>query len=352
MKSHWSVSAPKPELIGALADQTSLTPAIVSILVNRGFSDAGAIGEFVRPKLEHLEPPSAFAQMERFVGRLKAAIEKKQSILLYGDYDVDGVSSTAMLYLYLRSLGVDCHAYLPNRFTDGYGLSKVSAERLAKTQYDLWICLDNGSSSHDAIRFLADKQIDVLVVDHHLSPSREDLPAAYALLNPKLESFAPKSASMTTCGIVFKLIWAMAGDLTAAAPYLDLTALGTVADVADITGDNRILTRLGLAALRSTKRVGLVALMRTSQILPAFLSAKDIAFSLSPMINAAGRLGTPDEAFKLLTTQNPLEAANLAKLLAQNNLERQKIERTAYEEAVELIEEDPVAAQQNILVVE
>jgi single-stranded-DNA-specific exonuclease len=350
LKNHWQI-ARTPEQAGNLLKETRLHPAILSILLSRGIKSADQIRSFLSPRLEDLQPPDSLPGMQKAVQRIRSAVAGKQKILLYGDYDADGVSSAAILYRTLRESQADCEVYIPNRFTDGYGVNLKSVERLAKKKYGLWICLDNGINARAEVDYLNGKSVDTIIVDHHL-PLSQDLPSAFCILNPKLEKQAPGAESLAACGIVFKLVWALAESLERVKIYLDLVALGTIADVAPVSGDNRILLKFGLEALRRTKHPGLMALMQQSKIQPAFLSSKDVAFSLAPKINAGGRMGSPEEAFKLLVTENSTEASNLARILEQGNQERQKVEQAAYAEAVEQIEADPVHTHQRILVVE
>ncbi len=280
--------------------------------------------------------------MEKAVGLIRGAIERKEKILVYGDYDVDGITGSAILVPALRRLGADVEAHIPHRMNEGYGLNLESLKALLVKKYKLVITVDNGISGVEQIRFLKDNGVTVIVVDHHIP--KDGLPPADAIIQG--------DSDLAACGLAFKLVWALLGKLDDAKEYLDLATVGTVADLAPVLGDNRILLKHGLPFLSKTKRPGLRALMDVAGISPAYLSYRDIAFGLGPRINASGRMGSPLDAFKLLTTENLLEAQNLAQILDRGNRDRQRVEAEAFEEALSRVEEDPAKDMLKIIVLE
>ena len=332
----------------SLAQDLKIHPTLAGILISRGLEAPDQIQKFLNPSFGHLEDPFVFQDMQKAVQRIHAAIAKKEKILIYGDYDVDGVTGSAILYPVLKKLGAQVEVHIPHRMNEGYGLNLKSLETLLKQKFKLVITVDNGIASPEPIQFIVDQGAEVIIVDHH-NP-KEKLPPAHAIVSSVMGGVG--DPNLAACGLAFKLAWALLGSLEDACAHLDLVVLGTVADLAPVLGDNRILLKMGLPFLASTKRPGLRALMDVSKIDKRFISFRDIAFGLGPRINASGRMGSPLTAFKLLTTELPLEGKNLAQLLEEGNRQRQRVESDAFEEAVEQIELDPTAKDQKILVVE
>ena len=341
---------PRHENTDSIAGKLGIHPVVAGILLRRGLQDAEEIRRFLNPSLETLEDPSAFSDMEKAVALIRETIQKKGKILVYGDYDVDGVTAAAILHPVLRSLGADAEAHLPHRIREGYGLNKASLEEWVKRGLSMVITVDNGITSPDAVRYLKENGIAVILVDHHLP--KGETPIADAIISGGLPEKPGGDTTLAACGLAFKLGWALLGDFKKMEPYMDLVTLGTVADLAPVEAENRVLLRSGLPALARSKRPGIRALMNAAGIHPAYLTYRDIAFGLGPRINAAGRMGSPQEAFRLLTTENETEARNLAQLLEAGNRERQKVEAEAYREAVAYVEKKTAPEERHILVVE
>jgi len=261
---------------------------------------------------------------------------------------VDGVTASAILYPTLKKLGAEADVYIPQRLGEGYGLNQPALEKLLKKKISLVITADNGITGLEPIKFLKEKSVDTIVVDHHIP--KNTLPPAVAIVSAVIgEKGDPHLAA---CGLAFKLAWALSGSLESVKEYLDLVAVGTVADLAPVIGENRILLRHGLAALANTQRKGLRALMDAAGISPKNVSHRDIAFGLGPRINASGRMGSPENAFKLLVTDNELEAQNLAQILEDGNRDRQRVEAAAFEEAVERVELEGLHETEKIFVLD
>jgi single-stranded-DNA-specific exonuclease len=352
MKFRWSLAPPQPLQAGQLATRLNIPPLLAQCLLNRGLSDLPAIEPFLHPRLQNLADPFGLPDMSRAVERLVRAREQNEPLVIFGDYDVDGVTSTALLIEVLRTLGWKTDYYLPKRMDEGYGLSVDGVENcLKKFPVALLLAVDCGSTAMDTIRLLRARGVDVIVLDHH--QVSDPVPDALALVNPQLQSSAgvpPVSASRdgwATCcelcsvGLAFKLVHALVKrgreiNLPGAAefdlrPLLDLVALGTIADLVPLTGENRILVTAGLRRLSTTKRPGLVALKRAAQSPPA-LGTYDVGFQLAPRLNAAGRLETAEESLRLLLAPDLSQATPLARNLDARNRERQKIERAIVEE--------------------
>ena len=344
MKFRWSPAPPQPLLAGSLASQLKISPLLAQCLLTRGFSEPSAIGNFLQPRLKILADPFLLPDMDAAIVRLLRAREQNEPLVIFGDYDVDGVTSTALLLEVLRPLGWRVDFYLPNRMDEGYGLSADGVENcLKKFPTTLLLAVDCGSTAVETIASLRARDVEVIVLDHHQVSN--PAPAAVALVNPQLSALNPQPSTAFTelcsAGLAFKLAHALVKrgreiNLPGAAefdlrPLLDLVALGTIADIVPLIGENRILVSAGLERLNKTQRPGLVALKKVAQS-PEKLGTYDVGFQLAPRLNAAGRLETAEESLHLLLAQNLDEAMPLAQNLDSRNRERQKIERGIVEE--------------------
>ena len=341
MKFRWSLAPPQPLLAGQLATRLKIPPLLAQCLLNRGFSEPAGIEKFLQPRLKDLADPFLLPDMAKAVDRLFRAREQDERLVIFGDYDVDGVTSTTLLIEVLRTLGWKVDAYLPNRMDEGYGLSAEGVENcLNKFPVTLLLAVDCGSTAAETIRSLRTRGIDVIVLDHH-QVSRP-APEAVALVNPQLSTFnLQPSTELCSVGLAFKLGHALVKrgremNLPGAAefdlrPLLDLVALGTIADLVPLAGENRILVAAGLQRLNTTKRPGLVALKKAAQS-PPLLGTYEVGFQLAPRLNAAGRLETAEESLRLLLAAHLSDALPLAQNLDARNRERQKIERGIVEE--------------------
>jgi single-stranded-DNA-specific exonuclease len=358
MKFRWSIAPSQPLLAGQLAAKLDIPPLLTQCILNRGFSELPAIEKFLHPRLKNLADPFLLPDMAVAIERLFRAREQNEPLVIFGDYDVDGVTSTALLLEVLRPLGWKADFYLPNRMDEGYGLSADGVENcLKKFPVTLLLAVDCGSTAVETIDLLRTRGVDVIVLDHHQISNPP--PTAVALVNPQMqrrESSVESREQETGCsstldsrpstelcsaGLAFKLAHALVKrgretGLPGAAefdlrPLLDLVALGTIADLVPLIGENRILVAAGLQRLNTTQRPGLVALKKVAQS-PAVLGAYDVGFQLAPRLNAAGRLETAGESLRLLLARNLAEAMPLAQNLDACNRERQKIERGIAEE--------------------
>jgi single-stranded-DNA-specific exonuclease len=311
-------------------------PCIAELLKRKGFGCADDLSAFLQPRLSSLSDPFLLPNMAAAVTRILRAIDQGERIVLFGDYDVDGVTSLALLAEMLRSYGADPALFLPLRMEEGYGLSQESVERCCQEHHpQLLIAVDCGTSSLAEIGHLKSSGIDVIVLDHHEPKSA--LPDCVAIVNPKIEA---NCAFQYLCsvGIVFKLCHALlktrpapAFDLKAS---LDLVALGTVADIVPLRDENRIFVQRGMKEIARSQRPGIRKLMEVAAVRPP-LTSEDIGFRLGPRLNAAGRLATAEKALRLLLTRDETEATELATLLDAQNRERQGVERKIFGEAEE-----------------
>jgi len=314
-------------------------------LVNRGVASKVEVSEFLNPKLKLLADPFLIPNMDAAVERLWKARENNERLLIYGDYDVDGVSSTALLTEMLTELGWTVQPYLPGRFDDGYGLSAEALEKcIEQFETDVVLAVDCGSTAVEAIEFLNERQIDILVLDHH--QVSDPPPKPLAMVNPQLSDDYPNFQELCSVGLAFKLAHALVKrgrqeglqkerDLDLR-QYLDLVALGTVADLVPLTGENRKLVRFGLEQLGETDRPGIVALKNVANVSKP-VTVFNVGFQLGPRLNAAGRMDNPDASLNLLLAKDRYEAEKAAETLNNHNDERRKIERDISTQAVESV---------------
>ena len=371
MRFRWLLAPAQPLLAGKLAADLNLRPLLAQCLLNRGLDEPAPISAFLQPRLKQLADPFLLPNMEAAVARLFRARERNEPLVIFGDYDVDGVTSTALLQEVLQALGWTVNCYLPHRMDEGYGLSQDGVENcLRQFPSTLLLAVDCGSTAVETIAWLQKRGVDVIVLDHHQAAF--PAPAAVAIVNPQLalnpspaRTSLPNPASsqdstapplrpsgataphdfteLCSAGLAFKLAHALvkhgrAAGLPGADVYdlrslLDLVALGTIADIVPLTGENRILVATGLECLNTTRRPGLMALKTIAQS-PEFLGTYDVAFQLAPRLNAAGRLETAEESLLLLQARDETEAMPIAQTLDSCNRERQKIERAIVDEVI------------------
>ena len=341
----WLVAPEHPDLAARLCQELGLSPLLARCLVNRGFAHPSVVAGFLAPRLKDVGDPLLVPGMAQAVERLWRARETKEPLVVFGDYDVDGVTATALLLEIFGPLGWTATYYLPHRLDEGYGLTPEAVETcLQKNPVKLLLAVDCGSTSREAIQRMQERGVDVIVLDHHQIASPP--PEPVALVNPQLGGENGPLRELCSVGLAFKLAHALvrkarAMSLPEAAhfdlrPLLDLVALGTIADLVPITGENRILVAAGLERLNRLERPGLRALCSVAQI-PGSIWPFEVGYQLSPRLNAAGRLETASEALEVVLTRDPARARALAASLDQRNRERQNIERSIAEEVVELI---------------
>jgi len=348
----WTYTPPPADEVGALSRAAGISPVLAELLLRLGLRDAARAEKFLRPALAGLADPFLLKNLEAAAARLRAAIDRREHIVVLGDYDVDGVTSTALLVSVLRRFGADLRFVVPRRMEDGYGLSRSAIDRaLEQGRPHLFVALDCGTNSHEEVAYLQGQGIDVMVIDHHRSKER---PLEHGLLiNPHVHTADGTEETawhhLCTVGLVFKLMHGLLKQLRAEnhpvalrvklSDYLDLVALGTVADLVPLTGENRILAHHGLRILQETARPGLRALMQIAGVKPSQrILPADISYRLGPRINASGRLADAALAVELMLSEDEKFCAETAGALDTFNRERQEIERAITEEAERLVE--------------
>jgi single-stranded-DNA-specific exonuclease len=345
MNARW-VSPPEtdPALVDACGPALGIPAAVAEILVRRGFRSPEAVKAFLRPHLGQLHPPDLMRGMREAVDRLVEALERSEPVLVYGDYDVDGITSTALLTRVLRGLGARVDWFIPHRIEHGYGFSAAGLAAVASRGPAVLVCCDCGVGSVGEIRSARALGIDVIVADHH-EPGRT-LPEATALLNPKQAGCDYPERELAAVGVTFKLCEALYARLNRPRRelyrYLDLVALGTIADVAPALGENRVFMKFGLQQLAASENPGLRALLELTGLAGQPLTAGSVGFVLAPRINAVGRMGSAAAGVELLLTEDEGEAARLASVLEEENRFRRDTDRRTLEEArARLAEFDP-----------
>lgn len=360
MHSPWHIQPSDEPAAARLADALVLPLELARILVQRGLADAQAARAFLTPSLDQLPPPLALEGLPQAVARVAEAVVAGQRILVFGDYDADGVTATALLTEFLQQAGASVTAYIPDRRQEGYGLQPRHVVTPAEAEgCRLIVTVDCGAASHAAVAEARRRGIDVVVTDHHL-PDAADLPAA-AVVNPRQGAPDADLAPLAGVGVAFYLAAGLRAHLRRLGwwqrrpePNLrqacDLVALGTVADMVPLLGVNRVLTHAGLGVLREARRPGLAALMAVSAISPAELGGQDIAFRLAPRLNAAGRLAHARLALDLLCAQDPAQARRLARQLDELNRQRRETEAAIFSDAMDRLKREGTGPQRHVLV--
>ena len=333
----WEIPKPNPDLAKQLADALGFAPLVGQVLVNRELETPEQVREFCEPSVDKLHDPFLLRDMEPAVERLRRAIEGKEKILVFGDYDVDGMSSTAMLVKELDALDCPVYYYIPNRLLEGYGLNKEQVSKAHGEGVGLIITVDNGISCHEEIEFASSLGMDTIVCDHH-EPEGE-LPPALAVINPKRGDSTYPFRNLSGAGVTLKMLTGLLGRLP---ENLDFAALGTVADIVPLVDENRILACFGLRMMNDDGELppGLIELCKVSGLEGRAINSGNIAFQLAPRLNAAGRLGVGQLGVQLLLTQSEPLARRLARKLDEENRNRRGIESEIMEQAVAKLEAD------------
>ena len=348
-KARWRLKSFDPDRVAALAREAGVAPLIAQLLLNRGVADARAATSFFDGRLTGLHDPETLPGVVDAANRIVAAVRERRKIVIYGDYDVDGVCGTSILWACLKLAGAaDVEYYIPHRVDEGYGLNGDALRKLAvEHRAQVVVTVDCGISAVNEARLARELGVELIVTDHHtIGP---DLPEAAALVHPRLPGSTYPFGDLCGCAVAFKLAWQVAktfGDGKKASPHLRdflmqsiaLVAMATVADVMPIHGENRLLVRHGLAGLAKSPKEGVRALLGVAGLVGKELSTGHVGFKLAPRINAAGRLERAMQAVELLTTDDPARAAELAQSLDACNLQRREVEKSIVDQAHELID--------------
>ena len=335
----WQFNTPALDESFALAAELGVSLLVAQLLINRGLKTAAEAHTYLYPKFEHLHDAFEMADMAKAVERINRAIKRGENICVYGDYDTDGTTATALLLNAFRHIDVPVEYYIPNRFDDGYGLSEKTVEEVREKGTELLITVDCGIKSVKEVERANELGMDVIITDHH-QPEPGARPAAHALISPKVEGNEYPYPELAGVGLAFKVAQALIpGETALLKSLLDLVALGTVVDIAPLTGENRVLSRLGLEELNKRKRPGIRALCTAAGLAEGKpLVGRSLSFGLGPRINAAGRLDTASKVVQLLTTESDDEAKRIATELNSKNQARRELETSIRDQAEELIE--------------
>ena len=339
--------------VRSVSRRYSIPEMAATILLNRGV-DEDEIESFLKKSMRDILNPMLLSDMDKAAERIVRAIENKEKITVYGDYDVDGITSTAMVYDFLQSQGAEITYYIPDRKDEGYGINIMAVNKLQKSGTKLLITVDCGITAIGEVEFAKLQGMDVIITDHHTC--KEKLPdAAEAIINPKKPECDYPFDALAGVGVAFKLILAVTmllkqNTTECFKKYVDLAAIGTIADVVSLTGENRIIVDKGLKMLTNPQRPGIAALKEIAGIGDKPITAANVAFALAPRLNAAGRLGTATTAVELLLTKDINEAREIANELDAENKERQATEQDIYSEALEIIAKDPNFDKKKVIV--
>lgn len=342
----WVLNAADAREAEVLAAAVGVSPITARLLLNRGVRDPEQARRFLRPELSGLIDPAKFADMPRAVERLRRALREGEKIGIFGDYDVDGTTGTAILVRFFRLLGRAVETCIPHRVEEGYGLNRAAVERFSAAGVKVMITVDCGTANVAEIAFARERGIDVVVVDHH--EPQAALPAAHAIVNPKLAGASYPFAGICSAGIAFKLVWALSEGLGASSALgqayqefvfdaLGYAALGTIADVSPLVDENSVFVTFGLEALRRTRAKGLRALLAKARLADKRIDGFDVAFKIAPRLNAVGRLGKAADTLDLLTTESDERVAEIIELIESANIERRAIEGDIARQAMEQV---------------
>ena len=341
MEKRWNILSAEAAQVNALQEALKIHPLLCTLLVQRGIDNFEAAKKFFRPSIDHLHDPWLMKDMQKAVERIEKAVKENQHVLVFGDYDVDGTTSVATLFQFLKKLTENVDYYIPHRYKEGYGISKIGIDYAKETGIDLIISVDCGIKSIELVAYAKELGIDFIICDHHLPDAI--VPPAVAILNPKQVDCNYPFKELCGCGVVFKLISALAEKYKMPAEsyleYLDLVATAIAADIVPIIDENRTLAFFGLQQVNETPCPGLLALMELAkQNSPMRIT--NLVFAVAPRINAAGRMDDAKKAVQLFIEKDYTKALAIGSLLQQDNLDRREADTTITEEALEQIELD------------
>ncbi len=345
----WNISSYDKNAASALALKTGVDDFAVLLLQSRGIKTAEAVLDFVSAAEMELSSPFLIKDMEKAAQRINLAVENGEKILVYGDYDADGVTATALLTSYLEAVGADVSCRIPSRLREGYGLSPETAREIAAADIRLVITVDNGIASFEEAEIFRKSGIDFIVTDHH--KVGESLPCAYAVVDPHREDDTSPEENLAGVGVAFKLIAALEGGDCSAVfeEFGDLVTIGTIADIVPLTGENRIIVAKGLKLIKNSFRPGIIKLLENAGV-RGDVSGNAVAFGIAPRINAAGRMGSAETALRLLMTEDEDEAQQLVEALNSENAARQTTESKITEDIEAYFDKNPHLRNDSVIV--
>ena len=341
MEKRWIIQKSDQKSVQKLAKDLGVNHIVAHLLVLRGIENFDDAKLFFRPELKHLHDPFLMKNMQDAVDRIEKAIANKEKVLVYGDYDVDGTTSVAMMYSFLKRFSPEIEYYIPCRYEEGYGISLKGIDYAKKNNFSLIIALDCGIRAFDQVDYANEKEVDFIICDHH-NPA-DKIPNAIAILNPKQSDCNYPYKELSGCGVGFKLIQAYSQknniDFSEISEYLDLLTVSIGADIVPMTGENRVFSYFGLKQINTHPRAGLKALMDIANKIKE-LSISDVVFGIAPRINAAGRIEHAKKAVEILVEQDLDRAKKLASFIEENNVTRRNLDQNITKEALEMIDEN------------
>lgn len=350
MNKKWQIYKTEEAKINQIQEKYNINFLLATILANRGITEEKKIKKFLHPTRKDFYDPFLMPDMEIAVNRILKAIKNKEKIIIYGDYDVDGITSITVLKSFFKDRGILVDEYIPNRLEEGYGLNKKAIEKIANEKYQLMITVDCGISGIEEIKYANSLGIETIVTDHH--EVGEILPKAIAVVDAKRKDSKYPFRELAGVGVVLKLIQALAQKLkideNECLKYLDIVCIGTISDIVPLIDENRVITKLGMMLVNQTKNIGLKSILMSSGY--KRIDSNTISFGVAPRINACGRMGQAREALKLFLSTNILEVQELTKELNTFNTKRQETEKSILKEALEQIEKDSLDKKDTIVV--
>ena len=325
--------------VKSLADSLNFSEILARLLIHRDIKNFSQSKLFFRPTIDSLHDPFLMDGMEIATTRVIQALTENQSICIYGDYDVDGTCSTALLYMFLKELGANVEYYIPKRLTEGYGISRSGIDYVKSRDVSLLISVDCGITAVEETKYANELGLDLIICDHH--QPKEQIPEAYAVLDPLKQGCSYPFKYLSGAGVAFKLAQGVSeriGKRDLPMQYLDLVALAGAADIVPLVDENRVLVKEGLNLINSNPRPGIEALIESSNLNPGNLSSGQVVFTIAPRVNAAGRLGDAERAVELFVTKDKNEAREYAKILESENYQRRRIDEDTLDEALNIIE--------------
>lgn len=342
-----------PENVAQLSAELGIDPVLASLLVTRGVHTFEEARSFFRPSLSALHDPFLMKDMDLAVARLEKAVASQEKILVYGDYDVDGTTAVALVYSFIRRLTSSVDFYIPDRYDEGYGVSKKGIDWASDNGFTLIITLDCGIKAIDKVKYAADKGIDLIICDHHLP--EEEIPAAAAVLDPKREDCTYPFDDLSGCGVGFKLVQAYSQKnglpFESLLPLLDLLVVSIASDLVTVVGENRVLAHFGLKRLNEEPRIGLQAMINLANLEQGHVTIDDIVFKIGPRINAAGRMESGRLAVELLTAETEEAAVTIGSQINDNNNERKSIDREITKSALDMVQDGTCCSSENAVIV-
>ena len=349
MKKKWSFYEVEQEKINEISNKYNITKLLAQILVNRGIIEEKEIRTFLEPTRNDFYDPFLLPDMEKAVDRIIEAINNQEKVMIFGDYDVDGITSVTVLKKFLKERGLETGYYIPNRLEEGYGLNKEAVEKIIEQGYTLIITVDCGISGIEEIEECNKLGVQTIVTDHH--EQGENIPNAYAVVDAKRKDNKYPFRELAGVGIVFKLIQAISTKLNLEEKeylkYLDIVAVGTISDIVPLINENRVIAKLGLMLIKMTKNIGLRELIIASNYKQ--IDSNTISFGIAPRINACGRMGHQEEALKLFLTDNIVEAKEITNKLNKYNSERQEKEGNIFKQALEKLQTENIENRNTIV---